>query len=387
MRRIFLYAAAALLAALPATSQAQNREVTGKVTVTGTNAGLPDATVSVLGQQAGVRTNEQGVFKLRVPAGDVTVMARAIGYKRSSVRVTANQSTADFVLEKDVLQLEGVVVTGQATTVDKRNASTAISSVSTEELNRSPAKSLEGNLAGKVTGARIFENSGVPGGGAQIQIRGATSVLGQGDPLYVIDGILVSNTNQPGSLNSVTRAGGSVGGSQDQVVNRLADINPNDIESIEVLKSAAASAIYGSRATNGVVVITTKRGKAGTTRFGVTQRLGSSTATRLLGSRHFKSYADVAPWLGGSPTADSIAVKNCATTCQWNDWQKQLYGKSDPAFETILSASGGVNNTRFFASLNDKQNPGIEFNTGARRTSARLNLDQTIGDKLTVSAG
>ncbi len=387
MRRLVLLAAAALLAALPANLQAQAREVTGKVTVTGTGAPLPDATISVFGQQMGVRSNDKGEYKIRVPAGDVTLLARAIGYKRVSVRVAAGSSTADFALEKDVLQLEGVVVTGQATTVDKRNASTAIASVTAEELVRTPAKSLEGNLAGKVTGASVFENSGTPGGGAQIQIRGVTSVLGQGDPLYVIDGIIISNAAVTGSQNSITRAGGGVGGAQDQLVNRLADINPNDIESIEVLKSAAASAIYGSRATNGVVVITTKRGKAGTTRFGITQRYGQSKATRLLGSRAFQSYADVAPYLGGNATADSIAKANCTPKCKYYDWQGQLYNKTDPAFETVLTASGGANNTRFFASVNDKQNPGTQFNTGARRTSARLNLDQTIGEKLTVSAG
>src|SRR5690242_21809368 len=109
------------------------------------------------------------------------IRVRAIGFKRQTLRVAAGQNTADFSLEKDVLQLEGVTVTGQATTVDKRNASTAISSVSADELVVAPAKSLEANLQGKVVGASIFENSGVPGGGMQIQIRGATSILGAGD--------------------------------------------------------------------------------------------------------------------------------------------------------------------------------------------------------------
>ena len=226
MRRIVLLAAAALLAALPANLQAQAREITGKVTVSGTGTPLPDATVSVLGQQVGVRTNEKGEYRLRVPAGDVTVLARAIGYKRLSVRVAAGGSTADFSLEKDVLQLEGVVVTGQATTVDRRNASTAIATVSAEELNRTPAKSVEGQLAGKVVGARISENNGTPGGGMQVQIRGATSILGQGDPLYVVDGIIVSNASIGAGLASITRSSGSTTSSQDQTVNRLADLNP-----------------------------------------------------------------------------------------------------------------------------------------------------------------
>jgi TonB-linked SusC/RagA family outer membrane protein len=383
-----MFAVAILVAATPSSAWAQGREVTGKVTAFGSGAPLADATVGVAGAQVGARTNAEGVYKLRIPAGEVTIVARAIGYKRNTVKISSSASTLDFTLEKDILQLEGVTVTGQATTIDKKNASTAIVSVGAEELVRAPSKSVEGNLAGKVTGAQIFENSGAPGGGMQVQIRGATSVLGQGDPLYVIDGILVSNASIPGGLASISRSSGSTSSSQDQTVNRLADINPNDIESIEVLKSAAATAIYGSRATNGVVVITTKKGKAGTTRFSVTQRVGSGSALKNLGSRRFTSYAQVAPYLGGGAQADSVAKANCGTgACPFYDWQGQLYGNVDPSFESVVSASGGSGNTRFYASLNDRLNKGIEFNTGARRTSGRINIDQTIGDKLTVSAG
>lgn len=250
------------------------REVTGKVTQVGGQP-IADATITVLGQQVGTRSNDVGEFRLRVPQGNVTLLARAFGFRRSSVRLAADQRTANFTLDKDVLQLEGVVVTGQATTIDKASATTAISTIGVQELTRVPARSIEGSLAGKAAGVRIFDNSGAPGGGSQIQIRGATSILGQSDPLYVIDGVIVSNAAVPGGMNSVTRAGGGIGGVQDAVVNRLADINPNDIESIEVLKSAAASAIYGSRATNGVVVITSKKGRVGQTRYNITQRIGT----------------------------------------------------------------------------------------------------------------
>ena len=383
-----MFAVAILVAATPSSAWAQGREVTGKVTAFGSGAPLADATVGIAGAQVGARTNAEGVYKVRIPSGEVTIVARAIGYKRSTVKISSSASTLDFTLEKDILQLEGVTVTGQATTIDKRNASTAIVSVGAEELTKAPAKSVEGNLAGKVTGAQIFENSGAPGGGMQVQIRGATSVLGQGDPLYVIDGIIVSNASIPGGLSSITRSTGTTASSQDQTVNRLADINPNDIESIEVLKSAAATAIYGSRATNGVVVITTKKGKAGTTRFNLTQRIGSGSPLKNLGSRHFKSYADVAQYLGGSAQADSVAKANCgAGACPYYDWQGQLYKTTDPSYETVVSASGGSGNTRFYSSINDRLNKGIQFNTGARRTSGRINVDQTIGDKLTVSAG
>ena len=372
---------------MPATLAAQTREITGKVTQAGSGNPITEATVGLLGAQVGVRTNERGEYRLKIPSAGATVLVRAIGFKRASRAVGASAISADFALDKDVLQLEGVTVTGQATTVDRRNASTAIASVSAQELNIAPAKSIEGQLAGKVVGATVFENSGVPGGGMQIQIRGATSILGQGDPLYVVDGIIVSNASIPAGLASISRSSGSQASSQDQVVNRLADFNPNDIENIEVLKSAAATAIYGSRATNGVVVITTKKGKAGATRFNITQRVGTQQATRLLSSRQFTSYAQVQPYLGSSAKADSVAKANCTPSCPLFDWQKDFYGNHSPSTETVLSSSGGSGNTRFYGSLNDRQNKGVEINTGSRRTSGRINLDQTIGEKLTVSMG
>lgn len=388
MGRFYKYMAVLAAAALlPLRADAQTRDVTGKVTMAGTGAPLADITVGILGQQVGVRTNERGEYRIRVPQGEVSLLARGLGYKRVTVRLASSENTANFSLEKDVLQLEGVTVTGAATTTDRRVAATAVASVNTAELNRVPARSLEGNLAGKVAGARMFENSGAPGGGAQIQIRGATSVLGSGDPLYVVDGVIISNASISSGSSSVTRASGSTGSSQDQVVNRLADLNPNDIENIEVLKSAAASAIYGSRATNGVVVITTKRGKQGRATWNVTQRVGTQQVQRLLGHRAFANYDEVKPYVGGA-YGDSIARAACGTgPCPAFDWQQDLYGRTSPSWETLLSSAGGMNNTRYFVSLNDRQESGIALNTGARRTGGRINIDQTIGSKLTISGG
>ena len=387
MGRLFTFLVAVAAATLaPSRADAQTRDVTGKVTMSGTGAPLADVTVGLVGQQVGVRTNERGEYRIRVPQGEVSLLARGLGYKRQTVRVAANAATADFSLEKDVLQLEGVTVTGAATTTDRRVAATAVATVNAAELNRVPARSLEGNLAGKVAGARISDNSGAPGGGAQIQIRGATSVLGQGDPLYVVDGVIISNAGISSGASAISRASGSTGSSQDQVVNRLADLNPNDIENIEVLKSAAATAIYGSRATNGVVVITTKKGATGQTRWNVTQRVGTQQLMRSLGHRQFETLDDVLPFVGG-PVGEAAARAACTPNCTNYDWQGELYGRTDPSYETLLSASGGAGNTRYFASVNDRQESGIMINTGARRTGARINLDQTINSKLTASLG
>ncbi len=388
MSRFWKYAAtAAIVAFLPSRADAQTRDISGKVTQAVVGTPIADVTVSIVGQQVGVRTNERGEFRMRVPSGEVVVLARQLGFKRQTIRLGASESTANFVLEKDVLQLEGVTVTGQATTTDRRVAATAVATVAGPELNRVPARSIESNLAGKVAGARMFENSGAPGGGAQIQIRGATSVLASGDPLYVVDGVIISNAGLSSGSSSVTRASGSTGSSQDQVVNRLADLNPNDVENIEVLKSAAATAIYGSRATNGVVVITTKRGKQGKSTWNVVQRMGTQQAQRLLGHRSYANYEEVKPFVGGA-YGDSVARAACGTgACPSFDWQQELYGRTAPSWETLLSSAGGANNTRYFISLNDRQESGIAVNTGARRTGGRINLDQTIGTKLTASAG
>lgn len=153
-----------------------------------------------------------------------------------------------------------------------------------------------------------------------------------------------------------------------------------------MLKSAAASAIYGSRATNGVVVITTKRGKQGKASWNITQRMGSQQALKNLSSRKYADLAEVTPDVGGA-VGLAAATAVCTPKCPWYDWQGQLYSRTDPSWETLINATGGVNNTRFFFSLNDRQESGIMVNTGARRTGARINLDQTLGSKWTVSAG
>lgn len=373
--------------------QAQGtREITGKVTQTG-GTPLADASITLLGQPIGSRSNESGEYRLRVPQGEVTLLVRAIGYKRVTVKVGANATTQDFALEKDVLQLEGVTVTGQATTIDRRNATTAVAAVNTEELNRVPARSLDNQLSGKILGARVFENNGAPGGGAQVQIRGSTSVLGQSDPLYVIDGVIVSNAALPNVANSISRASGTaLSSNQDNPVNRLADINPSDIESVEVLKSAAASAIYGSRATNGVVVITTKRGRTGAPSWNLTQRIGTAALSRKIGYRKYANISELVPagdttaWVGNA-AAVAVARTLCNPNCTNQDYEQQLFGRTDPTFETILSTRGGAGNTKYFASVSDKQEAGIMLFTGARRTAGRVNIDQTIGGKVTLSAG
>jgi TonB-linked SusC/RagA family outer membrane protein len=382
VRRLLLKSVSCVLLAIPAMAQAQTREITGRVLLAGTQAPVPDATVTVIGQAVGTRANERGEFRLRVGGGDVLLLARGIGYKRQERRVPA----ANFSLERDVLQLEGVTVTGAATTVDRRNAATAVVNVSGEEVSRVPAPSLESALQGKVVGAQINMNNGAPGGGGQIQIRGASSLLGRIDPLYVVDGVIVSNAVRQSGQSTLT---GSLNAGEANGTNRLADINPNDIENVEILKGAAASAIYGSQATNGVVVITTKRGQSGATRINVTQRFGTSQLIRKQGSRHFTSLDQVlALDVLQSPEGQARAKEAFQNGgFQYQDYQQQLFGETNPTVETVLAASGGNDATKYYISADDKQEKGIARNTAARRQSMRFNLDQTLGTRFTAALG
>ncbi len=375
--------AAASTALATSVAQAQVR-VTGVVTAT-TGEPLAAVTVQAVGTTAGTLTNDAGRYTLTVPAGATTIRFRRIGYQQRTTPLTAGQTEVNAQLERDILQLEQVVVTGQTTTTSRRNATTAIAAVSAEEVTRAPAPSLESALQGKVIGATINMNSGAPGGGGQIQIRGASSILGASDPLFVVDGVIISNASASSGLNAVTRAAGSASAtsSQDNRTNRLSDINPNEIESIEVLKSAAATAIYGSRATNGVIVIRTKRGQPGQTVVNVTQRIGTQNALNLNGQRRYTSLEQA---LGSGADSAAVVAAFANGVPEYQDFQKQLYSNNDPAYETLASVSGGTERTTYRVSGSQKLDRGIAINTSARLQGLRTSLSQNWS-KVTAEIG
>jgi TonB-dependent starch-binding outer membrane protein SusC len=376
----------AMLMLVASTASAQ-RQIRGKVSDKSSGNPIGGSMVSVVGTLLSSTTSDNGEFTLTAPAGDVQLSVRRIGYRRSLVPVPASQSTVNVVLDKDVLKLEEVVVTGTATTMERAHAATATMVMQGDEVSRAPALDITNALQGKVIGARINMNSGAPGGGGQIQIRGVTSINGNGEPLYVVDGVIISNVSIASGANSITRASGSApASSQDNMVNRFADVNPNDIESIEVLKSAAATAMYGSRATNGVVLITTKRGRAGAARFSLTQRVGSNSPLKLLDSRRFTDTTqlidrgDGVAWVRANITNNNIPHY---------DYQNDLYGHGAPSYETIGTMSGGTDNgaTRYYVSGTNKYDAGTLLNTEARRQSLRIAVDQLFTNKWSVNIG
>ena len=365
------------MATLPQVTWAQTRQITGTVTVAGSPVPLYGAIVSVEGSTQAAHTGPEGAFRLTAPAGQVTVTARYIGYKRSARTVGAGQDTVNFALERDVLRLESVVVTGQATTVERRSATTAVAHVSGEALNTVAAPTMENGLIGRVSGVNLQSNSGAPGGGIQMQIRGNNTILGAFDPLYVVDGVIYSNQRIASGRGVISDA--AFVAAEDDAVNRVADINPANIESIEILKGAAASSIYGSKAANGVVIITTKRGQVGTPRVRLRQRLGQFRPSKTLDSRRWtlaeataKYGPDVAHWFDSDPTP------------YYNHFD-QVFSNDELSYETAVDVTGGTENTRYFVGGTWKRDGGIETNTGFDRQNLQINLDQTLSERFDLS--
>ncbi|MGI8617789.1 MAG: SusC/RagA family TonB-linked outer membrane protein [Gemmatimonadaceae bacterium] len=371
-------AALLLLLVAPTFLAAQERQISGRVTRSGSDEPVPDVQVSVLNaaQDRTTRTSADGRYSISVPTGEARLQLRAIGYTRREINVPAGTSTLNVVLVQDFFRLGEVVVTGEATTIERRSATTAVAYVSGEEISRVAAPTFENALTGKVSGVNIQSNSGAPGGGIQLQVRGNNTILGAFDPLYVIDGVVYSNSRIASGRGQMTNAAFAT--AEDDAVNRVADINPADIASIEILKSAAASSIYGSKAANGVVIITTRRGQAGRPRVRLTQRVGQFTPLKTLESRRWTQAEavarygpSVAQWFTPDPNP------------YFNHYDKVFTGR-EVSWETAADVSGGTENTRYLVGATLKRDGGTEPNTGFRRQGLRLNLDQIVNSKFDV---
>ena len=354
---------------------AQVRQISGQVTDSATGRGLDQATLAVTGTSIVAQTGADGNYVFNAPDGDLRLVVRAIGYKRQEVSVPSGQSAANVALVPDPFKLEEIVITGQATGVERQNLPNAVATVSSSELNRAPSPTVESALQGKIPGAYIQANSGAPGGGYQVLLRGVSTINASTDPLFVVDGIVVSNAAIPNGQNAVSCA--QCGGNprnQDNPVNRIADLNPEDIERIEVLKGGSAAAIYGSKATNGVVVITTKRGQVGKPQFSLSQKLGVSSRANELGSRTFNTLDEAL-----SVFSDTAAVTAAFQPGRSFNFEDELYGQQGLSYETNASVSGGTENTQYYVSGLIKDDDGIAINTGYKKQSLRSNLDQVLG--------
>jgi len=382
--------AIALTVAMAASAFAQQRSITGRVGNSISDEPIAGATVSVAGTSIAAVTDARGQFTLSAPDGPVSLTVRAIGFKRRTIAVAADQSTIAIGVEPDIFNLEAVVVTGQATAVEQKNLPQAVSVVTAQALERVPTPTIESALQGKIPGALIQENSGAPGGGVQINLRGVSTINGGVDPVLVVDGLVVSNAAIGNNINAITAAAaGGNASNQDNPVNRIADLNPADIERVEVLKGASAAAIYGGAASNGVVIITTKRGSTGAPRFHLTQRFGEFRVSNYMKSRVFTDSADAATFTdtttagqfcdlpGGTPTGGGLCPNYDNIGPLWNEHQL--------SWETDASITGGSEQTRYFISGLIKRDGGIAPHTGYDKQSIRANLDQTLGSRWMLS--
>jgi TonB-linked SusC/RagA family outer membrane protein len=368
---------ALILAAFAASpAHAQERTIRGTVVDSISAQPVANPNVVVLNTRIGVLGEGNGTFVLSgVPAGPVTLVVSRIGYRSRQVQVPAGVNEINVKLFTDYLQVQELVVTGKATAVARQNLANAVSTVSGASMNEIPQETVDEAMVGKVAGATISANSGAPGGGLQIQ-----SINASADPLIVIDGQIVSNAAIPSDANVVTNAAGGQNPSlvQDNQVNRIADLNPEDIESIEVLKGASAAAIYGGKASNGVIIITTKHGTAGQPRMRLSGELGTYSLSNTIGSRRFTSAQEAqdATGLGAVYTANGGA---------FYDHEKELAGHHYPSWQGSASVSGGTPTTSYFGSLLAKKDKGIVENTGYDKQSGRVNLTQKFGSLFNIS--
>ncbi|HWO17477.1 MAG TPA: SusC/RagA family TonB-linked outer membrane protein [Kofleriaceae bacterium] len=357
-----------------------SRTIRGKIVDPVSGEGIPAAQVTVKGTGAVLFTEADGTFVIEnAPAGMVLLDLEGPEREPRQFEVPAGVDNPSIPLAQ--LKGEQIVIEGRAPVIVKQNLANGASVVNDADLNRVSAASIDSALQGKLSGSNLQFNSGAPGGGAQLRLRGISTINGQSSPLYVIDGVIVSNVAVPSGANAIT--GAAAGGSasnQDNPVNRIADLNPNDIETVEVLKGASAAALYGSKASNGVVIITTKRGRQGENRVEVTQRVGFATVSNRLGSRKFNSADEVAEAYG--PTSRLIQVFNDANGRTF-DHEAEIT-RVPFLRETVASASGGVENGNYYGSVLVRDEPGIVKGTFYEKQTGRIAIGYKFGDRVRV---
>nr|WP_321411855.1 SusC/RagA family TonB-linked outer membrane protein [uncultured Allomuricauda sp.] len=357
-----------LASTLSAFAQSQHT-FTGTVTEAGTDLPLAGASVFIENTSFGTVTDFDGnySFTATLDDGAQILVFSSLGFTTQKIAVNTGRGqtiSTNIALAEDLLSLDEVVVTGSGSGVNKRTLGNAISSVKAEELTDNGATQIDQAIAGKITGALVQQNSGDPAGGISIRLRGPSTISGNSDPLYIVDGIIISN-----SSNELVDLGGNA-------QNRLADINPNDIEKIEVIKGAAAAAIYGSRASNGVVQIFTKQGRTGKPKFTF------MTNTRINQLRKEIDYNTV-------PLAWEVpGDRNNLDTYEVERYNLQdAFLNSGFGVENYLSMTGGSEKTSYYLSASHLDNEGIVKNTNFKRYGFKANITQKAADWLDITGG
>jgi len=346
INQILLVTFSLMLLSLAALAQ---NVITGKVTDSKDGTPVSGVTVSVKGTRTAVQTTADGTFRINAPAGS-TLVFTSVGFGTQEMNTTG-RTAFDISLAQSNQQLNEVVVVGYGT-VRKKDLTGAVTVIGTKDFAKGVITSPEQLIAGKVAGVSITSNGGAPGSGSTIRIRGGASLNASNDPLIVIDGVPLENSGIAGAPNALTL------------------INPNDIETFNVLKDASATAIYGSRASNGVIIITTKRGKSGKVQFNFNTQVSVATKSKtvdVLTADELRAYVN---------TYGNTAQKNLLGTAN-TDWQDEIYHTAIGT-DNNLSASGAFKNIPFRASVGYLNQNGILRTGNLQRTSVGLNISPKL---------
>ena len=362
--------------------------ISGKVSNQKDNSGIEGISIVIKGTRNGATSDNVGGFSLKLNNNNaITLVASGVGFKTQELNVDPSKMATglNIVLTEQYSKLDEVVVTGTSAGTTKRQLGSYISSVNAEDLSKGATGNVLAALQGKTAGAQIIQNSGDPAGGMSVRLRGISSVLSSSEPLYIVDGVIINNATNRVTNTSSNYDGGNFVGSIGQ--NRMVDINPADIERIEVLNGAAAAATYGSRANAGVIQIFTKRGKSGAAKV-------SFSTTYMNSNLRKKLDVNNSPVKFGGPTDGPGALtQDILTPAATNTTSVTRYDYQDYIFrnasgtDNTVSVSGGNDKTKYYFGGSYFYNQGIIQNTDFQRFSFRSNIDQVINKWLSMNLG
>lgn len=333
---------------------------------------LPGVTVLIKGTTQGTVTNADGNYALTDIPEDATLVFSFVGMQTQEIAIVG-KTLINVTMVVDAIGIEEVVAVGYGT-LRKSDITGAVASMREDQFNPGTFPSIEQLILGKSSGVSVMQNSSEPGGGISVRIRGVTSANAGSEPLYVIDGLPIDNSPLLGG-------GGTAGIGYNQPRNPLNSLNPNDIESIEILKDASATAIYGSRGANGVILITTKKGKTGQTGISYSGNAGVQTAENRYDLLNSQEYMRAMNEISIAEGRTAIFTEDQINTISGTDWQDVILRNALVQDHTV-SVTGGREKTKFFASFNYYNQEGIILNTGIERYTGRINLEQEISSRL-----
>lgn len=370
--------AALLVAASPQMAQAQGTGVVrGTVTDSTTQQPISGAQIQIVGTSLGASTNDMGVYVIRgITSSSVTVRAQRIGFAPQTHMVAVGLGasvTSDFTLHPIATSLSQVVVVGYGSR-SRADVSGAVSSVTGSDLTGTPVAGIDAALQGKAPGVQVTQNAGNPGNGISVRIRGSSSVSASNQPLYVVDGVPIQEEDF------------SQLGFDGQDLTAITSLNPDEIESMTILKDAASAAIYGSRASNGVIIITTKRGQAGKTKISFGASTGMQEVSKklpMLNAKQYVAYMAEGAVNDGYDPADYGFVAGVDDTLN-TDWQNAVFRQS-PVQNLNVGMSGGTDKMKYYVSGSYFNQEGIVVGSSYQRGNARANLDFNATDRLAIS--